>query len=174
MTERERDGFLTLDDAGLLAQSDVDRYRASGPGGQKRNKTDSAVRLRHRPTKLIAIAEESRSQHENRAKAVKRLRQTIALEIRATIDAGCYAPGPVLRECIVAGARLRIGKRDRRYFLVVAEVLDLLFACGLRVSLTARKLGVSTANLSTFLCGDVKLKAAVNRMRASFGIRPLK
>ena len=71
-TRRSDWGRLT--DAELIAQCDVDTYRASGPGGQKRNKTSSAVRLRHEPTGLIAIAEESRSQHENKAKAVKRLR----------------------------------------------------------------------------------------------------
>ena len=55
----------------LLAQCEVDTYRASGPGGQKRNKTSSAVRLRHLPSGLLVIAEESRSQHENKAKALK-------------------------------------------------------------------------------------------------------
>src|SRR6186997_1344544 len=71
---------LTLDQ--LLAQCEVDTYRASGPGGQKRNKTSSAVRLRHVPTGLIVIAEESRSQHENKAKALQRIRQALFLKLR--------------------------------------------------------------------------------------------
>src|SRR6478752_2320410 len=72
----------------LLAQCEVDMYRASGPGGQKRNKTSSAVRLRHTPTGLIVIAEESRSQHENKAKALKRLWRALFLELRDQLPAG--------------------------------------------------------------------------------------
>ncbi|MDA0256651.1 MAG: peptide chain release factor-like protein, partial [Chloroflexi bacterium] len=75
--------LLPLSDEELLAQCAVDRYRASGPGGQKRNVTDSAVRLRHQPSGLVAQANESRSQHENRARALHRLRRTIALHARA-------------------------------------------------------------------------------------------
>src|ERR1044071_5173690 len=71
----------------LLAQCEVDTYRASGPGGQKRNKTSSAVRLRHTPTGLIVIAEESRSQHENKAKALKRLWHALFLELRDPLPA---------------------------------------------------------------------------------------
>src|SRR6186997_2912367 len=71
---------LTLDQ--LLAQCEVDTYRASGPGGQKRNKTSSAVRLRHGPTGLIVIAEESRSQHDNKAKALTRLWHALFLDLR--------------------------------------------------------------------------------------------
>src|SRR5258708_32653727 len=73
--------WTSLTDSQLLAQCEVDTYRASGPGGQKRNKTSSAVRLRHPPTRLIVIAEESRSQHENRARALRRIRQALYLEV---------------------------------------------------------------------------------------------
>ena len=57
--------YLTLEDHELLAQCHVDRYRSHGPGGQKRNKTSSAVRLRHRLTGLAVKAAEDRSQQVN-------------------------------------------------------------------------------------------------------------
>src|ERR1700684_2743447 len=76
----------------LLAQCDVDTYRASGPGGQKRNKTSSAVRLRHTPTGLIVIAEESRAQHENKARALKRLWRELFLRLRDELPADARTP----------------------------------------------------------------------------------
>src|SRR6476659_8915276 len=77
-----RAAWTALSDDQLLAQCEVDTYRASGPGGQKRNKTSSAVRLRHPPTGLLVIAEESRSQHENKARALRRLRRALYLKLR--------------------------------------------------------------------------------------------
>src|SRR5438874_381027 len=82
MIEHPRASWTDLTDSQLLESCEVDTYRASGPGGQKRNKTSSAVRIRHLPTGLIVIAEESRSQHENRARALKRLRQALFLNLR--------------------------------------------------------------------------------------------
>src|SRR5260370_39715520 len=81
-TKISRSYWSGLSEAQLLAQCEVDTYRASGPGGQKRNKTSSAVRLRHLPSGLIVIAEESRSQHENKAKALQRLRKALFLKLR--------------------------------------------------------------------------------------------
>src|ERR1700745_4232317 len=82
-----RQRWALLTDAQLLAQCEVDTYRASGPGGQKRNKTSSAVRLRHPPSGLLVIAEESRSQQDNKAKALQRLRQALYLKIREPVSA---------------------------------------------------------------------------------------
>src|SRR6266404_1501377 len=84
--------WTALSDEQLLAQCEVDTYRASGPGGQKRNKTSSAVRLRHPPSGLLVIAEESRSQHENKARALKRLRRALYLKLREPLSTEDLTP----------------------------------------------------------------------------------
>src|SRR4051812_13993147 len=104
-TDHMPDDYSSISDRDLLAQCDVDTYRASGPGGQHRNKTDSAVRLRHRPTGMLVIAEERRSQHQNKANALKRLREALAVKVRAPVDRlPVYPP---------RGVKGRLGKKSR-------------------------------------------------------------
>jgi protein subunit release factor B len=61
----------------LLAECEVTPYRSSGPGGQKKNKTESAVRIRHLPSGIVRIATESRSQSANKLRALERIRDAI-------------------------------------------------------------------------------------------------
>jgi peptide chain release factor 2 len=62
------------DDEALLAQCRVETFRSGGPGGQHQNVTESGVRLVHLPTGVRVIARDERSQHKNRARALRRLR----------------------------------------------------------------------------------------------------
>jgi hypothetical protein len=166
--------FLALDDAALLAQCEVDTYRASGPGGQKRNKTSSAVRLRHGPTGTLVTAVESRSQHENKYRALLRLRKAIALQVRRHVDLEQFGPSPLLRSCISGADKIVVGRRDHRYNAAVQEILDLFWATGAQMSTTAERLGVNTAGLSHFCREDPALWRRVNELRGAAGLGALK
>ena len=69
---------LALGDSALLAECREEFFVAGGPGGQHRNKTASGVRLTHPPTEMSVIATERRSQWQNRAAALERLRVGLA------------------------------------------------------------------------------------------------
>src|SRR5262249_42462545 len=172
-----RSTWARLTEDQLLAQCDVDTYRASGPGGQKRNKTSSAVRLRHTPTGLIVIAEESRSQHENKARALKRLWHALFLELRDQLPAELTAEVVTTLPDFAAargGERLHMSAKDPRFWPAVGVVLDVLAAVEARVGDAAALLGVSTGNLVDFLQTDPKVWQEANRLRTVFGHKSLR
>jgi hypothetical protein len=174
-----REDWASLSDAQLLAQCVVDTYRASGPGGQKRNKTSSAVRLRHSRSGLLVIAEESRSQHENRARALRRLRRALYLKVREELPVEALAPAalaarPEYGTARDGDGRLHLGRKDPRYWPAVGLVLDVLQAVGGRVREAAEALGISTGNLIDFLQSDDKVWEQANQLRSRFGHKPLR
>lgn len=169
------DHLLVSDDA-LIAQCEVDRYRASGPGGQHRNKTESAVRLRHKLTGVTAIGEDSRSQAENKMHAVRRLRAAIALGVREPVWLETFTPSPRLAAFVAAGTA-PLGARTRltgEYWAAIAELLDLLVAGNLEIGTTAQRLGISTGALSKLLLHDEHVGRAVNDLRRAKQMRPLR
>ena len=71
--------LLPESDDDLLRECEIDTFRSSGPGGQHVNKTESGVRLRHLPSGVVVTSRETRSQHQNKALCLRKLREKVTL-----------------------------------------------------------------------------------------------
>lgn len=166
-----RSRWLEQSDDELLADCEVDRYRASGPGGQKRNKTESAVRLRHQPSGLAAHAADSRSQHDNRRAALRRLRAKLAVELREPVTAETRERVAAL---IAHGRWSDKARRSTDYLMGAAALLDVVAAAGWAVGDAARSIETTTGALVKAITGDERLLRHVNQERAKLELKPLR
>jgi protein subunit release factor B len=98
----------------LLWECDVETYRASGPGGQHRNKTESAVRMTHRPTGIVRVATEHRSQLRNRELALERIARALAARRRKPKPRLATRPTKAARERRLAGKQRQSEKKRAR------------------------------------------------------------
>jgi len=64
-------------DEELLRECEVETFRSSGPGGQHVNKTESAVRLKHKPSGVVVTSQQERSQHRNKQLCLEKLRKKV-------------------------------------------------------------------------------------------------
>lgn len=113
----------------------IDTYRASGAGGQHVNRTDSAVRITHIPTNIVVQCQSDRSQHKNRAQAMKQLRARLYEAERQKQNAK--------QEALEANKKeITWGSQIRSYVLDMSRIKDL-------------RTGVEVGNTQAVLDGDL-------------------
>ena len=159
----------TLADDDLLAACDVQFTRRSGPGGQHRNKTETAVILTHRPSGISAEASEERSQSENRRTALRRLRLKLAVELRCQPS----AEPSVLWLARRQGSRMSVATEHTDLPAILSEALDVLAHHQFLPAPATKQLGISTSQLVSLLKQHAPALALLNENRKRAGKPPL-
>jgi hypothetical protein len=146
----------------LSAECEVRRLRRSGPGGQHRNKVETAISLNHLPTGVRAEANERRSQAQNQTQALFRLRVNLALEVRRPCGPD-YVPSPRWQSRCSGGLKISAAHDD--FPSLLAEALDVLAALDADPKQAASMLGCTPSQLVRLLKLDSRALALVNRWR---------
>jgi seryl-tRNA synthetase len=159
-------------DEALLEQCEFGRGRGAGPGGQHRNKVETAVTLTHRPTGISAQAGERRSQIENKRMALRRLRLALATLHREPVPIGEI--GSDLWHARRKGSRLVISSRHRDYPAMLAEALDAIADGKWGTKKASIRLEVSASQLLKLVKEHPPALSMWNEQRAARGLRPLR
>ncbi len=159
MQQLTRTQLLELDERQLPEQCRCEACRGTGPGGQKRNKTSSAIHVTHLQTNLSAFDDQERSQQINKHRALQKLRMTFALKLREA---------PVPWEAPIPSAK------SPAYVQWIAVMLDHMTEHNFSVAETASALGMSTGQLVREMSKTTALWQHVNSERASRGFSQLK
>jgi hypothetical protein len=162
-----------LDPETLAAECDFRATRRSGPGGQNRNKVETAVILTHRPTGIAAEAAERRSQGENRKVAMFRLRLKLALALRfpPRDDPGFRPSSLWQRRC--RNGRIAVNPEHDDFPSILAEALDVLDAVDHDARRAAEVLGCSASQLVNLLKDEPRALRLLNDARRSRGLHAL-
>lgn len=162
----------SLEPTALLRECSERRLRRSGPGGQNRNKVETAVVLRHEPTGIEAEANERRSQAENRQVALSRLRIRLAVEFR-TVRLAESMPSDLWQSRCRNG-RVSVNPSHPDFPMLLAEALDVLAMCGFEHLSSASLLGCTGSQLVKLLKDERSAFDRLNRERVARGMPRLK
>lgn len=155
----------------LLRDCEVRHARRRGPGGQHRNKTESAVVIQHTPTGVEGQAAERRSQFDNHRVAVKRLRVNLALQVR-TAELADAAPTELW--CSRRhNERIACNVDHEDFPALLAEALDVVHAHHGHVPGAALQLGITASQLIKFLKHEPRALGLINEERRRRGLHPL-
>ncbi|MFK7789486.1 MAG: peptide chain release factor-like protein [Phycisphaeraceae bacterium] len=156
----------------LLKNCTVTAGRSSGPGGQNRNKVETAIRITHKPTGIIGSATERRHKEQNKQQALFRLRIKLAVQVREPVD-----PGAKPSDCWAARAKhgkLLINPSHADYPTLLAEALDRITMVQHELSAAADLLGVSSSQLVKLIKHEPTAMSLLNDQRKAIGLHALK
>ena len=163
----------TISEEELLKQCAIGKGRASGPGGQNRNKVETKVMLTHTPTGVMAHASERRSSLENKRVATFRLRLNLATHIRCPVPAGDVRSG-LWRSRVSAAGQIACNPRHRDFPAMLAEAMDMVASARFEADSAAVRLGVSMSQLVKFVKQHPPALAEWNKAREERKKHPLK
>ena len=155
----------------LLRDCETRHERRRGPGGQHRNKTESAVVIRHLPTGIEGQAAERRSQFDNHRNAVKRLRLNLALAVR-TDQLADKAPTDLWKSRCHEG-KIGINADHDDFPTILTEALDVLSTRNAHLPGSAEQLGVTPSQLVKLLKKEPRAFQWLNVERRKHGLPPL-
>ena len=168
MKERQHPSCISPE--ALLHECQISRTKSGGPGGQHRNKVESAVVITH-CSGVSGQASERRSQHENRKVAVARLRINLALAVRS--DHQIEKPSDLWNQRC-RGQKISISPNHEEFPCILAEALDFIAQSNFQIATAASKLNCSTSQLIKLIKLEVLAFQMVNEQRKKLGLSLLK
>lgn len=156
----------------LMKDCKLTQTRRGGPGGQHRNKTESAVVVTHQPSGIAGQAGERRSQHQNRSVAIQRLRINLALGIRTEVLEP--TPPSTLWTSRRKNGQIKVNSDHTDFPAILAEALDFCAAENFELENVSHRLQISKTQLINLLKQEPAAFQLLNRQRQLRGFSLLK